>query len=184
MESLPREEFGKRIDEFLLAVGPETGQFINMLVKVAGARHIVEVGTSHGYSTIWLAEAANLTGGRVTTLDLHAGKQAFAKDALAEVGLGDRVDFVLGDALETLRAGEGPVDFVLLDIWKTEYIPCFDLLVPRMAPGGIVVADNILYPESMAETMKAYQAHVRGTPGVESMLVPVGNGLELTRFAG
>ena len=184
MESLPREEFVQRVDEFLLPIGPEAGRFLNILIKAAGCRVILEVGTSHGYSTVWLAEAARATGGKVITLDVHEAKQAYAKDELRSAGLADHVEFVLGDARETIPNLDAPIDFALLDIWKSEYIPCFDLMLPRLAAGALIAADNMLYPESAAAATKAYQHHVRRTAGMESVLVPIGNGIELTRFAG
>ena len=87
MRELPPAEMMKHIDEFLLPVGPATGQLMNILIKEAKAKSILEIGTSHGYSTVWLAEAARATGGKVVTLDVHAGKQEYARKALDAAGL-------------------------------------------------------------------------------------------------
>src|SRR5215469_6185851 len=95
MREMPPAEMAKHIDEFLLPVGPATGQLMNILIKEAKARSILEIGTSHGYSTVWLAEAARATGGKVITLDLHAGKQEYARKALTEAGLASLVEFKL-----------------------------------------------------------------------------------------
>ena len=84
IEALPREEFNKRVDEFLLPVGPETGRFLNILIKSSGSKQILEIGTSHGYSTIWMAEAARATGGHVWSLDLHADKQKIGRASCRE----------------------------------------------------------------------------------------------------
>ena len=184
MTSLPPEEFRRRLDEFLLPIGPEAGRFLNLMVKISGAVSILEVGTSHGYSALWLAEAARQTGGKVVTLDVHEGKQQYAREVLGEAGLSEIVDFRLGDALEAIGRMDQPVDFVLLDIWKDQYIPCFDAFKPLLAPGALVAADNILVPENFAGQMALYQDHVRAAAGMESVLVPIGNGIELTRFAG
>ena len=99
MRELPPAEMMKHIDEFLLPVGPATGQLMNILIKEAKAKSILEIGTSHGYSTVWLAEAARATGGKVVTLDVHAGKQEYARKALDAAGLAHVVEFKLGDAL-------------------------------------------------------------------------------------
>lgn len=171
-----------RRDQLLLRIGPETGRLINILIKGSGARSIVEIGTSYGYSTVWLAEAARATGGRVVTLDLARHKQDEARRMLERAGLADFVDWRAGDALETLRQMSGPFDFVLLDVWKDLYIPCFDLFAPKLAPGAIVVADNMLRPAFSRPEAEAYRAHVRGRPGMESVLLEVGSGICLSRY--
>src|SRR6185437_9009788 len=107
-----------RRDQLLLRVGPETGRLLNILIKGARAQRILEIGTSYGYSTVWLAEAARATGGRVMTLDLAQYKQDYARERLARAGLAGEVEWHTGDALELLRKLPGPFDFVLLDLWK------------------------------------------------------------------
>ena len=169
-------------DKFLLAVGPSTGQLINLLVKGLKAKIILEVGTSYGYSTLWLAEAARATGGRVITLELQAEKQRYAHERMAAAGLAEFVDFRLGDARQLLAELDGNVDFVLLDLWKDLYIPCFDLFYPRLNPGAVIVADNMLYPESAQTHAIDYRKYVRSRPDVQSVLLQVGSGLEVTRY--
>src|SRR5689334_2807645 len=135
------EEFQKHMDDFLLSVGSATGQLVNLLIKEAKARTVLEVGSSYGYSTVWLAEAARETAGRVISLEIHPEKQKQARDAIERAGLGGFVEFKLGDALESLEDLTQTVDFVLLDLWKHLYIPCFDLFYPRLGPGALIVAD-------------------------------------------
>ena len=178
---LERDHFVQERDQFLLAVGPATGRLMNLLVKEAKAQVILEIGTSYGYSTLWLAEAARATGGRVITLELHPGKQGYARDRMSQAGLADVVDFRLGNALESLAALDTNVDFVLLDLWKDLYVPCFDLFYPRLKPGALVVADNMLYPESAQAHASTYRRHVRSKPDMQSILLPVGSGLEVSR---
>lgn len=184
MKSLPPEEFGRRIEEFLLPVGPATGELLNLLIKATGALGILEIGTSHGYSTIWLTEAARETGGLVISLDKHAGKQDYARQAVERAGLGEHAEFVLGDALESLHELPGPFDFVLLDLWKNLYTPCFELFYPKLNAGALIAADNVIYPEDVQGVVKAYQERVRAAPGMQSLMVPIGNGIELSRFSG
>ncbi|HEX5000353.1 MAG TPA: class I SAM-dependent methyltransferase [Terriglobia bacterium] len=180
--SLPQEQFLEERDQYLLAVGAATGSFINLLVKEMKARVILEIGTSYGYSTLWLAEAARAAGGRIITLELQAAKQDFARSQLARTGLDGFVDFRSGDALDLLRNLETSVDFVLLDLWKNLYIPCFDLFYPKLNPGALVVADNMLYPESAHPHAMKYREHARAAAGIQSMLLPVGQGIEVSRL--
>jgi predicted O-methyltransferase YrrM len=170
------------VDEFLLSVGPATGQLINLLVKEAKSQTILEVGSSYGYSTVWLAEAARETGGRVISLELHQNKQEHARASLVRAGLDGVVDFRLGDARQSLAALNEQVDFVLLDLWKNLYISCFDLFYPKLQPGALVVADNMIFPESSREHAEAYRKHIRTKAGIESVLLSVGTGLELSRY--
>jgi len=174
-------DFVRDRDQFLLAVGPETGQFMNLLVREAKSKVILEVGTSYGYSTLWLAEAARSTGGRVISLELQANKQQYALERLTEVGLADVVDLRVGDAQNLLENLDTNVDFVLLDLWKDLYIPCFDRFHARLNPDAIVVADNMLFPESARVHASAYRNHVRSKPDMQSMLLPIGSGLEVSR---
>ena len=181
MQQLQPADMMQHIDEFLLPVGPATGQLMNILIKETKAKTILEIGTSYGYSTVWLAEAARATGGKVVTLDVHAGKQEYARNALGKAGLASLVEFKLGDARESIAALKEPIDFVLLDIWKDLYIPCLDLFYPKLSSGAIVVADNMLFPEFSRRDAEAYRKHVRAKADIQSMLLTVGSGIELSR---
>ncbi|MEC4817933.1 MAG: O-methyltransferase [Scytonema sp. PMC 1069.18] len=175
------EERGKNRDNMMLAVGSQTGQFLNMLLKTQGGKRILEIGTSVGYSTIWLAEAARANGGCVTTLECVASKQAQAVENIRKAGLEDFVDFQFGDAVKLLEDFPGSWDFVLLDVWKDLYIPCFDQFYQKLSLGAIVVADNITFPPDFYPIMKAYQEYVRAKPDLDSIQIDIGQGLELTR---
>ncbi len=173
-----------RRDQMLLSVGREAGHFLNTLAKAAKAQRILEIGTSYGYSTLWLAEAAQATGGRVITLDVADYKQADAKKALEQAGLDRQVEFHTGDALQIIPALAGGFDFVLLDLWKDLYVPCLDLFYPLLAPGAVIVADNMLQPAADRTNALAYRRAVRAMPGMSSVLLPLGQGLEVSRLAG
>lgn len=181
-DTLGPEEAERRIDEMLLPVGRATGTLLNLLAKEAGARRILEVGSSFGYSTVWLAEAARAVHGRVISLELKAEKTEYATAQLTRAGLADFVEFRLGDALETLAALAGPFDLVLIDLWKNLYVPVFELLYPRLAPGALVVADNMIEPASARAHAQAYRHAVHVARDMTSVLLPVGNGIELSRF--
>ena len=130
----------------------------------------------------WLAEAARATGGRLITLELAAHKQAQAREMAEAAGLAASIDFRLGDAVALIGALECRVDLVLLDLWKDLYVPCLEALLPKLNPGAILVADNMIRPPS--EGARAYGARVRSLPGVGSLLLPVGSGIEVSRFPG
>jgi predicted O-methyltransferase YrrM len=179
----PGRDGGLR-DTLLLAVGPETGRLLNGLVKGEGATRLLELGTSFGYSTVWLAEAARETGGTVVSIEAHPAKHAYAVEQLAGVGLDPVADLRLGDALDVLITLDGPFDFVLLDLWKELYVACFDLLLPRLAVNALIVADNMTFPEHARDHAATYRRHLRGTGRFDSVLLPIGEGLEISRFRG
>jgi predicted O-methyltransferase YrrM len=179
--ALGPEAFAIR-DQMLLAVGRATGQLLNILVRESRSQSILELGTSYGYSAVWLAEAARDTGGTLITMELAAEKSRYAREKLAGVELDAHVDFKVGDALELLEVLPGPFDFVLVDLWKDLYVPCFDLFVDKLAPGALVVADNMLFPENARADAAAYRQRVRGSGRFDTVLLPVGSGLELSRL--
>jgi predicted O-methyltransferase YrrM len=180
--TLSDEEAGRRIDEMLLPVGRAAGSLMNLLIKEGEARAILEVGSSYGYSTTWLAEGARATGGKVISLELRAAKTEYARTQLARAALEEYVEFRIGDALATLTQLTGPFDFALIDLWKDLYVPVFERLHPKLAPGAIIVADNMLQPESFHAQAEAYRQRVRAAAGMSSVLLKVGNGLEISRY--
>ncbi len=182
LANMSDEEIARRRDEMLLPVGRAAGTLINLLVREAEARRILEVGSSYGYSTTWLAEAARAIDGKVVSLELQAPKTEYARQQLARAGLEAHVEFKVGDALASLAALPGPFDFVLIDLWKDLYVPVFDLLHPKLAQGAIVVADNMLQPASARAHAKAYRQRVLVAADMTSVLLEVGNGLEVSRF--
>jgi predicted O-methyltransferase YrrM len=179
-EELETEELIARRDEMLLPVGEAVGRLLHDLVVAAGSQCIVELGTSYGFSTLFLANAASKTGGTVFTFDMEDYKQEYARERLERAGLAGCVEWKTGDALELLKTFEHSIDFVLLDIWKDVYIPCFDLFYPRLADRALVAADNMLFPESVMEAGREYQAAVLSRPDMQSALLPVGSGIELS----
>jgi predicted O-methyltransferase YrrM len=181
-ETLTPAEANSRRDEMLLPVGRAAGRLLNLLIKEGAAKNILEVGSSYGYSTHWLADGASATGGKVVSLELQKPKTEYAQARLARAGLAKFVEFRIGDALASLRALPGPFDFVLIDLWKDLYVPVFELLHPKLAQGAIIVADNMLQPESARIHARAYRERVRAAADMTSVLLDVGNGLEISRF--
>ncbi|QLH40658.1 MAG: class I SAM-dependent methyltransferase [Defluviicoccus sp.] len=168
------------LDKMLLAVGPNTGQLMHVLAGSLAAPNILEIDTSYGYSTIWLADAARNSGGRVTTLELQAYKSAHAREKAVEAGLAEYIDFKVGEAVALIRELPLLFDFVLLDLWKDLYLPCLEAFYPKLNPGAIVVSDNMIFPGG--EDVARYGQAVRAKPGMTSILLPVGSGIEVSRL--
>jgi predicted O-methyltransferase YrrM len=164
----------------MLDVGPDTGLFLNQLVRATRAEHVLEVGGSVGYSTVWFAEAARAVGGRVTSLEVDDGKHHEQRRNLDAAGLADVVDLVLGDLEHWLARRVAPPTLVLLDHWKEMYEPDLARLWPVLAPGALVLADNILVPVKNAPVIEAYLRYVRGLPDARSQTIPIGCGVEQT----
>ncbi|MFI5399750.1 MAG: O-methyltransferase [SAR324 cluster bacterium] len=179
--SLSESEYRSRLSEFLLPVGRQSGRFLNLLVKHGGFSRILELGTSAGYSTVWLAEGACATGGRIQTIDHSPAKHAEARETLQDAGLAGRVELITGGVLDTLARLRGPFDFVLLDYNRGEFIACLDALRPKLAPGAVLAADNMIEPAATRMQADAYRAHLAAQPELETVLVPIGNGIEVTR---
>jgi predicted O-methyltransferase YrrM len=173
---------GQIVDELLLPVGPESGQLINILVKSLKAPTILELGTSYGYSAIWLAEAARATGGRVVTMEKNEKKTDYARTMVKRAGLSDFVDFRVGDAVEMIETLPNGIDFVLVDLWKNLYLPCMKAFYPKLNSGAILVSDNMIEPAAERPAIERYQRALRAMPKITSILVPVGSGLEISRF--
>ena len=172
---------GVNLDDLLLSVGRDAGMLLYLLATGAQSKRILELGTSYGYSTVWLGAAARAAGGKVLSLELKDYKIEHARQALTRAGLSTRVEFHAGDCLETLKSLPGPFDFVLLDVWKDLYLPCFELVHPKLAVGGVICADNMLIPEHVRPQAEAYRARVRKAGDMDSVLVDVGNGIEISR---
>jgi predicted O-methyltransferase YrrM len=183
MGSLPAAEVGARIDEFLIFIGPQTGKLLHLIATSAKSQTLIEIGASYGYSTIWLADAARETGGKVHSLELSEMKVEHARTQLKRAGLDRYVEFHVGDALQTLAALPGPFDFILLDLWKDLYVPCFELFHPKLAPNAFVAADNMIFP-SNPKDQAAYRAAVASKPDLQSLLIPIGSGVELSQKRG
>jgi predicted O-methyltransferase YrrM len=167
------------LGQAFMPVDRPSGRFLYDLVRMQGSRTVVEFGMSFGISTIHLAAAVRDNGsGRVITTEQDAGKVQRARGHLAEAGLLDVVEIRHGDALETLRDLEGPVDLVFLDGWKLLYLPVLQLLEPRLRPGAAVVADDlVLFPDKL----QSYLEYVRDPAhGYTSVEVPIGDHFELS----
>ena len=168
----------KAADKGQLAVSEEDGRFLRVLIATRGAKSILEIGAASGYSGIWLGLGARESGGRVVAIeyDPQRAKEAAANIALA--GLTDVVQVVHGDAFKEIPKLQGTFDFVFLDAWKPDYKKFFDLVFPRLNPGGLFTAHNVVNKKS---EMEPFLATVQNHSGLFTTIVsPSGEGISVS----
>ena len=158
-------------------VSPTTGRFLFSLVAGQAGCEVLELGGSRGYSAIWLASAARILGGRVLSVEVEPQRAELWRANVADAGLDEWAELVEGDALAVAAELEDTFDVVFIDAEKDDYERLFELARPRLEPGGLVVADNVL---SHVETLGAYSAARQADPDLVSVTVPLDRGLELT----
>jgi predicted O-methyltransferase YrrM len=158
-------------------VARTTGQFLFALVAPQADCEVLEIGGSRGYSTIWLAAGARIFGGRVLSLESDPLKVDAWRRNIAEAGLDEWAELVDGDAHETLPAIEDVFDVCFLDAEKHDYEALYALARPKLEPGAVVVADNVL---SHADALGEYSRQRQADPTLESVTVPLDRGLELS----
>jgi predicted O-methyltransferase YrrM len=158
-------------------VEPETAEMLAVLVRATKARAILEIGTSNGYSTIWLADAAQATGATLTSLDVEPSRTALARENLARPGLEGAADLRTEDAAAVLRAApDAALDLVFLDAERDAYVAYWPDLVRVLAPGGLLAVDNVI---SHADQVRDFRALVDADDRVAQALVPIGAGVLL-----
>jgi predicted O-methyltransferase YrrM len=158
----------------MLNITPDTGEFLAVLAKATGARRILEIGTSNGYSTLWLADAVADAGGAVTTIELAHGKIEMARANFARAGLDTRITLLEGDAGTMLASlFDASFDLIFLDSQRSAYLDWWLDVRRVLRPGGLLVVDNAT---SHAQEMADFTAAVRNDAGFTANLVPVGKG--------
>lgn len=182
LERLEREDAEERERDLPAAVRARqvartTGQFLFALVAPQTDCEVLEIGGSRGYSTIWLAAGVRQLGGRVLSLENDPAKVEAWRRNVADAGLEEWAELVEGDAFETLARFEDVFDVVFLDAEKDDYERLFSLARPKLEPGGLVVADNVIsHPDPLA----LYSAARQADPTLSSVTVPLDRGLELS----
>jgi predicted O-methyltransferase YrrM len=157
----------------LRAITRETGEFLLTLAIAIEARTIVEVGTSGGYSGLWLGLAARETGGRLVTFDLDPAKVARARAAFADAGLDDVVDVRDDDGIVGLERFDGTVDLVFLDAEKDLYEAALEPAIRALRSGGLLVADNLI---SHADELAGFRDRALADERLVGLVVPIGRG--------
>jgi len=173
---LPPAEQAARLKDIYIPLSKAQGRFLYLVARSLAARRIVEFGTSFGISTIYAAAAARDVGGQVIGSELEPGKHRAACSNLAEAGVGEYAEIRLGDAMETLADVPPPIDMVLLDGWKEQYLPMLKLLAPKLRTGAVVLADNIrTFRFALADYVRYVQS---GENGFASLTLPLADGFE------
>jgi caffeoyl-CoA O-methyltransferase len=160
----------------MMNVPAEGGRFLRLLAEAIGAKTIVEVGTSNGYSGIWQCLALKATGGKLTTFEIDAQRAALARENFKKAGVADIVTLVEGDAHEKITQVEGPVDMAFVDADKEGYVDYLNKLLPKMRPGGLILAHNIT--QGMADPK--YIEAITTNPDLETLFFAEGGGFSVT----
>lgn len=170
----------------MLSVPRQDGQFLNLLVSASRSRNVLEIGTSHGYSAIWISLALEETGGRLTTIDIDPEKVRLAKENVGKASLSHRVTFHEGDAHQLVTTLDGPFDFVFLDADKEGQMDYFKKLYPdKLAPGGIIAVHNAIHSRrSMREYLDTVSQHRDFTSVVLSVTMDDGFSISYRKRRG
>jgi predicted O-methyltransferase YrrM len=161
----------------MLNIPHDAGGLLHLLVQAVRPKRVLEVGTSNGYSGIWLASALQAVGGRLTTIEHDSAKVNLARANFRRANVADVVDIQIGDASRVLRKLEGSFDLVFFDATKSDQLDNLKLVWDRISPGSLIVSDNTL---THVQELVSYTAYVRSHPQMDSLLVPIGNGFEMT----
>jgi len=161
----------KAADAGQLAVSEEDGRFMRVLVTATHARRALEIGAANGYSAIWIGLGLRETGGRLTTIEYDAARAKSASENIRRAGLADMVTLVSGDGFKEIPRLPGTFDFVFLDAWKPDYKRFFDLVFPRLAPGGLFLAHNVVNKQS---EMRDFLGAIQSNPALFTTIVSPG----------
>lgn len=176
-----------------ISVSPSSGKLLTMLVSISGAKNVLEIGALGGYSGICLARGFGKEG-KLTSLELEESYAKLAHSNLTKAGFGDQVTYMTGPALENLEklvAANKKFDFFFIDADKTNYENYLNSCVKVAEPGAVIVADNVLAggsvadqgvtPKQYTEVMRSFNEVVANHPMLESLLIPIGDGMTISK---
>lgn len=193
------EAMDERADrEGFPTVGPAVGGWLRLLARAVDAERVFEFGSGYGYSAYWVAPAIP-EGGEIVLTEIDRDELDDARENLAAGGFADRARFEHGDAIDTVADYDGPFDLVLIDNEKDRYVEAFEAVRDKVAPGGIVAADNAIEAgpldfddvrallageaveaNAMSEGIADYLETVRDDPAFETSLLPLGEGMAVS----
>jgi len=159
-----------------LSVPVSDGRVLRLLTEAAGAKTVVEIGTSTGFSGLWFCLALQKTGGRLTTFEIDPGRAATARKYFEQAGVAQMVTVVEGDAHDKVMSLKGPIDVVFIDADKEGYVDYLNKLLPLVRPGGLILAHNV----NMAAVAEGYVRKVSANPDLETVFYNDGGGLGVT----
>jgi len=155
-----------------LAVSEEDGRFLRTLIAARGAKSILEIGGASGYSGIWLGLGARETGGHVVTIEYDPQRAKELAQNIQRAGLTDVVRAVEGDAFKEIPRLDGTFDFVFLDAWKPDYLKFFEMVFPRLTPGGVFTAHNVINKKA---DMEPFLQRIQSDPQLFTSIVSPGS---------
>ena len=168
----------KAADTDQLAVSEEDGRFLRVMVASKGAKRALEIGGASGYSAIWIGLGLRQTGGHLTTIEYDPARAKIAANHISRAGLADLVAVVPGDAFKEIPKLSGEFDFVFLDAWKRDYKRFFDLVLPRLRPGGLFLAHNVVNKQN---EMQDFLTAIQNNPALITTIVKPGSeGMSVT----
>jgi predicted O-methyltransferase YrrM len=162
-------------DKDQLAVSEEDGRFLRVLIASTGAKRVLEIGAANGYSAIWMGLGLQQTGGQLVTIEYDPVRAKDAANNVRRAGLGEVVRVISGDAFKEIPNLQGDFDLVFLDAWKPDYKKFFDLVFPRVTPGGLFLAHNVINKKNeMRDFLSAIASHPQAlnttvSPGYEGI---------------
>lgn len=170
--------------------GPEVGALLRFLVQEMKPRRVLELGTFTGYATLWMA-AALPEGGRIDTIEINDEMEDLIREAFRRAGVADRVRLVIGDALDVLPMVDETYDLVYIDANKRDYVAYYQSVIDLVRPGGLIVADNVLWDgkvcadepprDQQTRSILAFNDLVAGDTRVENFILPLRDGLNIIR---
>jgi caffeoyl-CoA O-methyltransferase len=166
-----------------MSVGPIEGAFLSFMVFLKQPQRVLEIGTFTGWSSIAMASALP-RGGSLVTCDVNEETTAIARRYADEAGVADRIEYRLGPAIDTLASLDGPFDLVFIDADKGGYVDYYEAVLPKLAPDGVILADNTLFglaDGEIAEHIERFNEHVRADDRVETVLLTIREGVTLIR---
>ena len=163
LEEMLHDQYGA-----MLSVPPEDGRVLRLLAEATGARHIVEIGTSNGYASIWFCLALRTTGGKLTTYEIDAERASLARENFKRAGVDKLVTLIVGDAHEKVTMLKEPIDIVFIDADKDGYLDYLNKLLPLVRPGGLILAHNTT---DVASQMQDYLEAITTNPELETIFL-------------
>lgn len=188
-----REMETQALQETIPVVTPAVGNFLALLVQMSQPRNLLEIGTAIGYSTLWLARAAAGYGGKIVTIDLNQDRLHRAEAYFTRAGFAGQIEAIGGDARKILPNLTDTFDFVFLDAAKGEYLEYLDLVIPLIAPRGLLVVDNVLFRgwvvpgaqydakyNRMVAKMREFVQRLTRNPQFSTSILPLGDGVAVS----
>lgn len=182
MQELEKQDTRDRTDGTekvlrLRQIPPETGRYLAFMAASAPEGSFVEVGTSAGYSSLWISLALKERGEKLVTFEINPEKANIAQETIRKTGTESHIHSIRGDARAYL-ASTKEIAFAFLDAEKEIYEDCYELIIPNLVPGGILIADNII---SHREILQPFVDHAKSDTRVDALTIPIGKGLLLCR---